>query len=599
MKLSETDLNRFAQLGITREIVERAKIARVTVTEAATDFGILNADSSGLVFPYFLPQSNGYRVTARLRQDKPAIDESGRPRKYLCAIGDNRHLYFPPCKPEWIQSSAPLIFVEAEKSALALLRWAEAHDLPHVPVGLGGCWAWRGRIGKTVDANGKRVDEKGALPDLAIAKARRCFVLYDVNVRTNAEVYRARQGFIDALAEVGAREVLVIELPELAGVNGPDDYLGSQQGGDTGFFELWRTATLRLKAEEAAAPISVPDMPEEALDGRLGELCQRRLLCYGLPRAYAYLALVTAAGALVPPSAQRTNLFTCLVGDVGTGKSVSINAAYLVMGVPETIRQNMKAGSAEGLMLHLADAFGDHRSVVVDELGHLLAKSRIDGASFPFVLNQAYYNTAFEMIIARGKKIPVNCQLGVIGGLVSNAFGESFSSATTLGLHDRFVFGRCPEPWEFNWRPLDSRSEVTEPCRVEIADDVWEARDSWKLPGRVTENALRVAVIAAAFSGRLVLQAKHLAPARAFAEYQKRVRQVLRPNPGENPDAICAFQILNALPEAGWMEHRELYRKIHGDKFGPGVFRKAVENLTFTGDIEADKSGRKARYRRA
>ena len=33
-------------------------------------------------------------------------------------------------------------------------------------VGTGGCWGWRGVIGKTEDANGTRVDETGPLPDL-------------------------------------------------------------------------------------------------------------------------------------------------------------------------------------------------------------------------------------------------------------------------------------------------------------------------------------------------------------------------------------------------------------------------------------------------
>ena len=81
--------------------------------------------------------------------------------------------------------------------------------------------------------------------------------------------------------------------------------------------------------------LKVVDMPDTVLDGRLGEICQRRL--GDLPLAYSYLALVTCAGTLVPTQDDtggflddatlfhrnntiRTNLFFCPVGEIGTGK---------------------------------------------------------------------------------------------------------------------------------------------------------------------------------------------------------------------------------------------------------------------------------------
>jgi hypothetical protein len=124
---------------------------------------------------------------------------------------------------------------------------------------------------------------------------------------------------------------------------------------------------------------------------------------------------------------------------------------------------------------------------------------------------------------------------------------------------------------------------------------VWEAKDEWirtipNLSGRCAEHALRVAGICAAFDGRQILRVADLGPARAFAENQARMRLILRPNPGENPDAKCAFAIVAALerraPDGQWFNRRSLYRQIHAERHGAGVFNRAVNNLQYNGEIE-------------
>jgi hypothetical protein len=359
--------------------------------------------------------------------------------------------------------------------------------------------------------------------------------------------------------------------------------------------------TLKPSAD-AARILNVPDMPEAVLDGRLGEICSRRLLSLGFPIAYAWPALVAVAGSLVPTCQSRTNLFVALVGDIATGKSSTIRLAFSVLGVEAPMRHDLMAGSAEGLMERLGDANGEARIVSVDELKHLLSKSKIDNASFPTVLNRAFYDTAFELVAARGRRLPVNCRLSVLGGVVEADFAQCFSSATVYGLHDRFIFGRCPQPFEYSWRPFEGSPEPVEPCGVAADPDVFDERDAWlrtipALTPRHAEHALRVATIAAAFDGRSILYAKHLAAARAFADYQARVRAVLKPNPGENPDAIAANSILAVLGTE-WRDERAISRRVHLDRLGPGVFRRAIENLVFVGDIERGLEGRKHRIRR-
>jgi hypothetical protein len=266
--------------------------------------------------------------------------------------------------------------------------------------------------------------------------------------------------------------------------------------------------------------------------------------------------------------------------------------------------QSQMAGSAEGLAARLADANGSPRLLLVDEVGHLMSKAKIDNASFPYILNRAYYSTEFDLTIARGKQIHFNCQLGFIGGVVEENFQHAFGSATTGGLHDRVVFGLCPYPFEFFYRPFEGSIEKTQPSTIKVASDVWEARDEWLrtipgLTGRHAEHALRAAVIAASFCGSTELCAKDLGPARAFAEYQARVRSLLKPNPGQNPDAVCAFAIMATLEESSdLIDERALSRKIHAERFGPTVFRRSLESLEFNGNIERRKSGRRKQVRR-
>jgi hypothetical protein len=188
-------------------------------------------------------EQRGYTASRRASGMTIPKKENGKLRKYESPRGDNRHLYFAPCDPGWIEDPAtPVIFVEAEKSALAILAWCERHDRPLIPVALGGCWNWRGRIGKTVTPDGERVNEKGPLPDLQIAENRKAYILYDSNVAKNDSVYVARETFITGLQERHA-DVYVLNLPASPSVNGPDDYLAVH--GDAALFTVFETAEHR------------------------------------------------------------------------------------------------------------------------------------------------------------------------------------------------------------------------------------------------------------------------------------------------------------------------------------------------------------------
>jgi hypothetical protein len=171
-----------------------------------------------------------------------------------------------------------------------------------------------------------------------------------------------------------------------------------------------------------------PDMPEDALDGRLGEVYQTRMKHF--PLSYAWGSLVCGAGALIPRNDRpiRTNINFCAVGPVQTGKSSAIDAAFATIGLTAPTLMEAKFGSAEGLSDALSDAESNPvRLLNVDELAHLLEKSKIDRSSFPMVLNTAFYRDEQDGG-SKAHKFKLNCRLSVIGGIVKKSFLEIHSA---------------------------------------------------------------------------------------------------------------------------------------------------------------------------
>jgi hypothetical protein len=229
-KLTSADIEAFSRLGVPADLIARAGVERVTDHEARKKYGITGygyGDRSGLVFPNFDP-ADGRRRTARLRRDNPEIEEGKPKNKYISAYGDRRHLYFVPgCDTLLRDATVPIVLVEAEKSALALTAWVERTGRKILPVAMGGCWGWRGRIGKAENSNGERVDELGPIPDLRHCAERKVYVLLDANVSSNSRVQQARVALVRQLQRQLA-SVVVLDLPAVEGVNGPDDYLALQ-----------------------------------------------------------------------------------------------------------------------------------------------------------------------------------------------------------------------------------------------------------------------------------------------------------------------------------------------------------------------------------
>jgi len=342
------------------------------------------------------------------------------------------------------------------------------------------------------------------------------------------------------------------------------------------------------------------DMPQDVLDGRLGELCEKHLGRY--PRGYSWISLLTAASVLVPRQceSQRFNVYGATVGPVGSGKSQSERAAQklLNIGPPELL--DSMVGSGEGLMSRIADASGSPRLYAPDELGHLFTKMQIQNSSFPFILTKAFYHDQFEIVLAKGKCVRFHASLSMCGGIVDEKFGDFFGSASTLGLYDRFLFGACPSNFILSYEPFESPGVDIAPARITIDPDVWIEKEVWTrqdptITPRLAELAIRVASICASFDRRGRLSAHDLSPALALAKHQASIRTVFRPNLGENLGGKVADKILGYLRSRGgqFVSKRDMQRALNSNRSDPRVAESVYASLKATGQIAEQKVGKR------
>jgi hypothetical protein len=353
--------------------------------------------------------------------------------------------------------------------------------------------------------------------------------------------------------------------------------------------------------------LEFPDMPEAVLEGRLGDICRRHMIPH-FPVAYAWPALVTVAGVMVPtvdPEATidptkiyagggitKTNLYTAAVGPVHSGKSQAIEYARGIMNLHDNYYSDVKAGSPEGLLKKLAKTIKASSLLMdIDEWKHYFEKASIDKSSFMTVLNSNFYKNEMHLVVAGGKEIDVKCSISWIGGIVLEEYGDVVGAAATGGFYDRMYQSICPSGHEHFYKPWEGQYENTKPVAVRIDASVWEVAHEWQRQnpelGRSLEVAIRIACICASFDGRKVLTGRDLeaGPTMATLQYQKWVRAMLQPNSGENPDAQCSNAILSWLQShAGkgeWVTMTDLKRGLHYSRtrLGPKTFAASINAL--------------------
>jgi putative DNA primase/helicase len=211
--LTPDDLAALAARWIDGETAARQLIRRVNAIDGSAIVGRNGAGNfAGLSIPNVWPGADHIREY-RLRRDHPEIENGKVRMKYVAPPGRGNLLYFPVgTDPAWLNDpQIPLVITEGEFKAIALAR-AARHDWQKakprfLAVGLSGVWNWKGTIGKTTDAEGHRIDVKGAISDLARLDwdDRRVLIVFDADLEDNDSVRAARHMFTKELRSRGAQ----------------------------------------------------------------------------------------------------------------------------------------------------------------------------------------------------------------------------------------------------------------------------------------------------------------------------------------------------------------------------------------------------------
>jgi hypothetical protein len=321
--------------------------------------------------------------------------------------------------------------------------------------------------------------------------------------------------------------------------------------------------------------------PPEAAYGWLGKKASQ-LDC---PLGWAYPAMLTIfAGQGVnlhkTDLEVRSNLYGCLIGPKGDGKSRTMNRALASMPYahPEYIKKGVP-GSEHGLVNLFcppkpkkppkgceeeAPAMELFAGLLKqDEFRATLNKVAIQGSCLPTVLCEAFYDDEITASAVKQGVRSMLCRLSIIGGLKAadpQEFSEIFGSNTNDGLYDRFIFGVAKEGWEFDdeWRP---NPEMRLPKGVSIPSFCFQMVKAWRAEGkacdppkprgRVGELALRVALVSASANHESEVSEACMRAALRFMEWQELIRATYEAGVAENQDAVITSAVMDKLKSYG------------------------------------------------
>jgi hypothetical protein len=292
-----------------------------------------------------------------------------------------------------------------------------------------------------------------------------------------------------------------------------------------------------------------------AMYGRLGTIAERH---ERLQLGWLYPSLLIVASSLDTEDADhhvRANEYGALLGAVHSGKNIHMDAALKSIQIPkkEEVVLEDAPGSHSGLMNQLSEDEPVHRLLFLDELINVFNACAIQGSNLPSMLCTLWDKDKTGGSVKKGRQV-VYGKLSILGGLAINDisdFARVFGSHTVRGLYDRFIFGYSTS--QVRYRPSRTIAENFDLKPLHFPDWVWEVKDQWigddLSRGRLSQHALRIALITAACNGDTEITAPCLEAAFRFCEWQQRLRQVFKPGLAETKDAEAFEAAWTALKE--------------------------------------------------
>lgn len=292
---------------------------------------------------------------------------------------------------------------------------------------------------------------------------------------------------------------------------------------------------------------SIPNIGEDSMFG------DAYLLSKSLqtPLGFSYISVLAAACAfgIELNGSIRPTLYSALLGDVGTGKSVAKNrAGQLFFGAnpidPDQVALHEQwlprvPASDRGLYNILSRIEGKPACLAIDELRNMMGKGSIEGSTLMSVFCELW-NADNAGVADKKGAVDVTVRLSMIGCLkVKNPaeFCSVFDYASAHGFYDRTVF--AIETKQFDWTPWEYARKIEfQPSKPIVPAEVYWRVNQWKKEqpgrGRLGEIVLRIAYITSAINRDEKITEKALYAAMKFGEWQEQIRKYFQPAAGED-----------------------------------------------------------------
>jgi hypothetical protein len=312
-----------------------------------------------------------------------------------------------------------------------------------------------------------------------------------------------------------------------------------------------------------------------------------------------YPSLLGVASALNIKDSEghvRSNMYVANLAPVGSAKSVVVEAAEKSISLPPETVQYSTPSSDRGL----AKMIGEDGNTILlcnDEFRAVLGKCQIPNSTLPQMFCTLWSKDHAGVADKKGFDKCIG-KLSVLGNIACDdptEFAKVFGNSTVTGMYDRFLFGYDTE--KVKYRPLKITPGVfNKEMLVRIPKWVWDAKDRWGGDDigrrRLTEHALRVAMVTAAINGDTEITAPCFAAALRFVEWQERIRNKFRPGLAETKEAECLEAVYSALLDQKNYQMRTKTFPKHANVIGHGKDYLS-DMLNFTDVIKEKRLYRK------
>lgn len=390
-----------------------------------------------------------------------------------------------------------------------------------------------------------------------------------------------------------------------------------------------------------------PIFPADCCTGLIGEIAKALSVYSESSLAYLYFSTMAAFSVLVSGNYTldtslkvKPVMYTVLLGESGLSrKSVAISSVmeFFKDALEEEFSNRLFSGyfgSGEGVVKKLS-LIGEKNPKglaqmlwYVDEFEEVMSRSGMEGSVLAPVLQQLYEDTNFEYFSLSKSLSVTNAYLSIISASTIDTFNAMWAGKMTEGgLFNRMWLVApeatnrisMPERAEDNHEPLKERLRVLVEAieegptisvgektiklphakrlvMSEEAKEVWSrfylvdllgmVREEPECARRLDAYGLRLCVLVSLSKGEFEeVSAETVHEVIRLLQYEYQVRLVLRPPDAKNDLARVEQMIVRKLNGAGEVTRRDLFRLSTCQRYGTGMFEKALENLHKTGFI--------------